>query len=276
MSLIEVRGVDYVYTDMNEPALRNINLTIEPGEFIAIIGGNGSGKSTLAKLLNVLLLPTAGEIIVEGMNTAEEENRLKIRQKVGMVFQNPDNQLVATRVEDDVAFGPENLGIPSSEIRKRISKALSMVGMEGYENHAPHKLSGGQKQRVAIAGIIAMEPDCIVLDEPTAMLDPQGRKEVMETIKYLNKEKGITIIHITHFMEEVVDADRVYVMDCGRIHAQGRPVDIFRDIEGLKDVNLDVPVVVELSRGLREEGIKLPDILTIEELVENLPISSLK
>ncbi|HLV10325.1 MAG TPA: energy-coupling factor transporter ATPase [Halanaerobiales bacterium] len=270
MSLIEVEGVDYVYNSVDIPALKDINLSIESGEFIAIIGGNGSGKSTLAKLLNVLLIPSSGKIKVTGMDSAHIENRFKIRQKVGMVFQNPDNQLVATKVEDDIAFGPENLGIPSTEIRERVSKSLEMVSMEGFEDYAPHKLSGGQKQRVAIAGVIAMEPECIVLDEPTAMLDPRGRKEVMETINYLNKEKGITIIHITHFMEEVIDADRVYVMYDGKIDIQGRPVDIFREIDNLKKVNLDVPVVVELVTGLRRAGFELPDILGIEELVEKL------
>ncbi|AZO96516.1 energy-coupling factor transporter ATPase [Iocasia frigidifontis] len=270
MGLLEVKGVDFVYSQLEEPALYDINLSIEAGEFVAVIGGNGSGKSTLAKLLNVLLLPTAGEIIVDGLNTRAEENRLKIRQRVGMVFQNPDNQLIATMVEDDIAFGPENLGIPAAEIRKRINNSLEMVGMSGYEKKAPHKLSGGQKQRIAIAGIIAMEPSCIVLDEPTAMLDPQGRKEVMDTITFLNKEKGITIIHITHFMEEAIKADRVVVMNQGSIFREGRPREIFKDIEGLKKINLDVPVVVELSHGLRTKGIKLPEVLSIDELVSNL------
>ncbi|MFW6034956.1 MAG: energy-coupling factor transporter ATPase [Halothermotrichaceae bacterium] len=270
MVLLEVKGVDFKYSNMERPALHDINIKIDQGEFISIIGGNGSGKSTLAKLLNVLLLPSAGDVIIDGMNTKEADNRLQIRQKVGMVFQNPDNQLVATMVEDDVAFGPENLGIPSSEIRRRVDKSLELVGMIGYERHAPHKLSGGQKQRVAIAGVIAMEPDCIVLDEPTAMLDPQGRKEVVDTVKYLNEKKDITIIYITHFMEETIAADNIFVMDQGSIVKQGSPVDIFKDIEGLKKVNLDVPTVVELAAGLRKEGIVLPDLLSIEELVTYL------
>lgn len=270
MSLVEVKGVDFVYHESNEPALNNISLSVEEGEFVVIIGGNGSGKSTLAKLLNVLLLPTTGNITIDGLNTSEERNRLEIRQRVGMVFQNPDNQLIATMVEDDVAFGPENMGISPAEIRQRVDMALEMVGMDEYLHHAPHRLSGGQKQRVAIAGIIAMEPSCIVLDEPTAMLDPLGRKEVMDTIRYLNKEKGITIIHITHFMEEALAADRIIVMNQGLIYNQGTPEEIFSDLTGLKQINLDVPVVVELAHGLKETGISLPDILSIDELVNNL------
>jgi len=270
MTLLKVKGVDFSYNELEVPALKNINLSVEAGEFIAIIGGNGSGKSTLAKLLNVLLLPTSGEILIDGMNTILEENRLKIRQKVGMVFQNPDNQLVATRVEDDVAFGPENLGIPGPEIRERVNHSLELVEMKGYEKHPPHNLSGGQKQRVAIAGIIAMEPDCIVLDEPTAMLDPQGRKEVMDTIHFLNKEKGITIIHITHFMEETIQADKIIVMHKGSIIKEGTPVEIFKDIADLKKVELDVPVVVELANELKKIGFNLPEVLSIDELVNNL------
>lgn len=270
MALLEVNGVDFIYDEMDKPALNNINLSVESGEFITIIGGNGSGKSTLAKLLNVLLLPSNGNVVIDGMDTTVEEYRLKIRQRVGMVFQNPDNQLVATRVEDDVAFGPENLGIPAAEIRSRVDHALEIVEMEDYKEHPPHKLSGGQKQRVAIAGIVAMEPTCLVLDEPTAMLDPRGRLEVMETVEYLNKEKGITIIYITHFMEETVLADRVIVMNEGRIYRQGKPIDIFSDIKSLKEVNLDVPLVVELAAGLRENGFDIPDILSIDELVDNI------
>jgi len=270
MTLLKVKGVDFSYDELEQPALKDIDLTVDSGEFIAIIGGNGSGKSTLAKLLNVLLLPTSGEVLIDQMNTLDEKNRLKIRQKVGMVFQNPDNQLVATRVEDDVAFGPENLGIPSMDIRKRVNHSLKLVEMEEYKDHPPHNLSGGQKQRVAIAGIIAMEPDCIVLDEPTAMLDPQGRKEVMDTIHYLNKEKGITIVHITHFMEETIQADRVIVMYQGSIVKEGTPAEIFRDIKELKDIELDVPVVVELADELRKLGIDLPEVLSIDELVKNL------
>lgn len=270
MSLIDIRQVGYKYNDEDKPALKDINMSIESGDFVVIIGANGSGKSTLARLLNGLLVPTSGEIIIDGLNTADEGNRWEIRQKVGVVFQNPDNQLVATMVEDDVAFGPENLGVPGPEIRKRVDKALKMVGMEGFQRYTPHKLSGGQKQRVAIAGVIAMEPDCIVLDEPTAMLDPQGRNEVMNTIEYLNKEKGITVIHITHFMEEAVRADKVVVMDNGSIYKWGSPSEVFQDVNGLKKVNLDVPVVVELVAGLRKAGLSLPDILSVDELVNNL------
>lgn len=270
MALIEVKGVDFTYSELERPALDNINFSVESGEFISIIGGNGSGKSTLAKLLNVLLVPSSGRILIDGMDTTEENFSLNIRQKVGMVFQNPDNQLVATRVEDDVAFGPENLGLPSSLIRERVDHSLKLVGMSKFKDHPPHDLSGGQKQRVAIAGVIAMEPDCIVLDEPTAMLDPQGRKEVMDTIYFLNKEKGITIIHITHFMEETIQADRLIVMNKGSIYKEGTPSEIFRNIDGLKMIELAVPIVVELAAGLRKSGIKLPDILSINELVDNL------
>lgn len=272
MSLININGVDFLYENDNSdrPALQDINLQIEAGDFAVIIGSNGSGKSTLAKLLNVLLTPTKGEIYIDGLNSSNPENTWKIRQKVGMVFQNPDNQLVASMVEDDVAFGPENLGIPSPEIRKRVDKALEMVGMAGFQKFAPHKLSGGQKQRVAIAGVIAMEPDVIVLDEPTAMLDPQGRKEVMETIEYLNKEKEITIVHITHFMEEAVAADKVIVMNQGKILHKGTPKSIFRLVNELKEINLDIPVAAEVAEYLRRENINIPDILTIDELVNSL------
>ncbi|MFW5972050.1 MAG: energy-coupling factor transporter ATPase [Bacillota bacterium] len=270
MALLDIKGVDFTYNDINELALKDINLQIEVGEFISIIGGNGSGKSTLAKLLNVLLVPTSGNILVDGMNTSDETNKLKIRQKVGMVFQNPDNQLVATRVQDDIAFGPENLGIASKEIRSRVDYALEVVGMTEYKNHPPHKLSGGQKQRVAIAGIIAMEPDCIVLDEPTAMLDPQGRKEVMETIHLLNSKKNITIIHITHFMEEAASADRIIVMNRGQLYKEGNPREIFGEIEDIQNIGLDVPVVVKLADGLRKLGIEIPTVLSVNELVDKI------
>ncbi|ACL68908.1 energy-coupling factor transporter ATPase [Halothermothrix orenii] len=272
MSLVEAKGVGYSYQEAgtDEPALKNIDLTVESGEFVAIIGSNGSGKSTLARLLNVLLVPTEGEILIDGLKTSEKENIWEIRQKVGIVFQNPDNQLVATTVENDVAFGLENLGVPSREIRLRVDNALKMVGMNGFQEHETHKLSGGQKQRVAIAGVIAMESDCIVLDEPTAMLDPRGRKEVMDTVTYLNKEKGITIIHITHFMEEAALADKIYVMHQGQIYKSGTPRDIFQDVEGLKSVNLDVPQVVELANNLRKAGMTVPRILSIDELVSCL------
>lgn len=250
--------------------LKKLDFSIESGEFVAIIGANGSGKSTLAKLFNVLLVPTAGKVLVTGLDTSQEENKWEIRKKVGMVFQNPDNQLVATLVEDDVAFGLENLGLPSAEIRLRVKEALKTVGMAGFEQHAPHRLSGGQKQRVAIAGIIAMEPDCIVLDEPTTMLDPQGRKEVLETINYLNKEKKITIIYITHFMEEIMEADRILVLHEGLVFKQGKPADIFQEIAEIKKINLDVPLFVELANSLKQAGLNLPAVFSIDNLVNSL------
>ena len=270
MSLIEINNVDFSYNGMDKSALENINLSVDSGEFVAVIGANGSGKSTLAKLLNVLLLPDKGEVSVDGLLTSEKNNTWQIRQKIGMVFQNPDNQLVATMVEDDVAFGPENLGIEGSKIRKRVDHSLELVEMDGYQRHAPHKLSGGQKQRVAIAGVIAMEPDCIVLDEPTAMLDPRGRKEVMDTIINLNKNKGITIVHITHFMEEIINADKIIVMADGKIVKRGKPREIFNNIEELEKIDLSVPEVVRLAHELREEGINIPEVLSINELVNSL------
>jgi energy-coupling factor transport system ATP-binding protein len=248
-------------------ALDNINLTIAPGEFVAVIGTNGSGKSTLAKHLNALLLPSSGECLVAGMNTKDDVHLWDIRQKVGMVFQNPDNQIVATLVEEDVAFGPENLGLPPSEIRKRVTEALAFVGMEEYREHGPHLLSGGQKQRVAIAGVLAMRPECLVLDEPTAMLDPIGREEVLATVRRLNREENITVVYITHFMEEAVAADRVVVMDGGKLILSGKPSEIFSKVELLKSLGLDVPVAAELAYRLRQEGIDLPqNIITDEEL----------
>ncbi len=247
-----------------------MNLSIEKGEFISIIGSNGSGKSTLAKLLNVLLVPTEGQVFVDGFNSSDPENVWKIRQKVGMVFQNPDNQLVATTVEDDVAFGPENLALPSDQIRERVDKSLEMVGMGGYQSHPPHELSGGQKQRIAIAGIIAMLPDCIVLDEPTAMLDPMGRKEVLKTIKYLNEEEGITVILITHFMEETIFSDRIVVMNGGEIKDIDKPSKIFQNIDLIKSAGLDVPVAVQLANELRSSGLQIPEVMDIEELVTAL------
>ncbi|MFW6386564.1 MAG: energy-coupling factor transporter ATPase [Bacillota bacterium] len=270
MSLIELRGVKYRYSGQEEPALNGVDFQVEAGQFTAVIGSNGSGKSTLARLLNVLLVPAAGKVLIDGHDTSDERNMWKIRQKVGMVFQNPDNQLVATMVEDDVAFGLENLGVKGPEIRKRVDHSLAMVGMDGYQRYAPHRLSGGQKQRVAIAGIIAMEPTCIVLDEPTAMLDPRGRREVLDTVTYLNREKNITIIYITHFMEEAAAADMVTVMHGGEIINEDIPARIFSDVETLKKVNLDVPVAVELAQELRENGIDIPDILTGDELVSFL------
>lgn len=262
--------MDFSYSENREPALIDVNLEIAAGEFTAIIGANGSGKSTLAKLLNVLLLPTRGNIYIDGLNTRDKEHLWDIRQRMGMVFQNPDNQLVATMVEDDVAFGLENLGVPSGDIRRRVDHALKLVDMDGYQRYSPHNLSGGQKQRVAIAGIIAMEPRCIILDEPTAMLDPLGRQEVVDTITYLNRDKGITIIYITHFMEEVTGADRLFVMDQGQVVKRGSPHRVFRDIEGLRQINLNVPLVIELAARLRQEGCTLSEVLTKEELVTAL------
>lgn len=248
-------------------ALDHINLRIAAGEFVAVIGTNGSGKSTLAKHLNALLLPKTGECLVAGMNTKEEKHLWQIRQKVGMVFQNPDNQIVATLVEEDVAFGPENLGIEPSEIRSRVDEALAFVGMEEYRQHGPHLLSGGQKQRIAIAGVLAMRPECLVLDEPTAMLDPLGREEVLSTVRRLHQQEGITVVYITHFMEEAVAADRVVVMDKGRIILSGKPSEIFSKVELLKESGLDVPIAAEVAYRLRQEGKKIPDnIITEEEL----------
>ncbi len=253
--------------------LDGISLDIEQGEFVALLGHNGSGKSTLAKHFNAMLLPSGGSVFIRGRDTADEKERYEIRRMVGMVLQNPDNQLVSTIVEEDVAFGPENLGVEPSEIRRRVDEALRTVDMLDYREHAPHKLSGGQKQRVAIAGILAMQPDCIVLDEPTAMLDPQGRSEVLETISRLNKERGMTVVLITHYMEEAVLADRVVVMDDGRILMQGKPREVFSRVDELRSVGLDVPQPAELCHALRKQGIPLPQgILTAEECAEALSL----
>lgn len=252
-------------------ALSDVTCTIPKGSFTAIIGTNGSGKSTLARHLNALYLPTAGEIIVEGMKTSDMEHIWDIRQKVGMVFQNPDNQLVAAIVEEDVAFGPENLGVPADEIRKRVDYALEKVGMSAYRTHSPAMLSGGQKQRIAIAGVLAMHPDCIVLDEPTAMLDPLGRKEVMDTIHELNRSEGITIVLITHFMEEAVTADHVLVVDRTKLQMQGTAREVFSQADKLTAMGLDVPVACDLAHGLRKKGYEIPeDCMTDEELGEAL------
>ncbi len=246
--------------------LKSIDFTVKKGEFVAVLGHNGSGKSTLAKQFNAVLKPTSGRVLVDGIDTADETKLLEIRQRVGMVFQNPDNQIVATIVEEDVAFGLENLGVEPKEIRRRVDEALRKVDMVEYYRHSPHQLSGGQKQRVAIAGIIAMRPDCIVLDEPTAMLDPRGRREVLSTVRELNRENGITVILITHYMDEAVKADRVVVVDEGKILLEGTPKEVFRNVELLKNVGLDVPQVTELAYELRKEGIDIPDdILTEEE-----------
>ncbi|MCX7779962.1 MAG: energy-coupling factor transporter ATPase [Negativicutes bacterium] len=262
----------YLASDGSEvTALDNINLTIGAGEFVAIIGSNGSGKSTLAKHFNALLLPSAGDCWVDGINTRDGARLWDVRQTVGMVFQNPDNQIVAAIVEEDVAFGPENLGVPPAEIERRVAEALSAVGMTEYRHHAPHLLSGGQKQRVAIAGVLAMRPKCLVLDEPTAMLDPQGRQEVVATVHRLNKEEGITVAYITHFMEEAVVADRVVVMEAGKVAFMGTPSEVFSQVERLKQLGLDVPLAADIASRLRAKGVALPDgIITNQELAVSL------
>lgn len=252
-------------------AVNDVSMTIKKGDFVAILGHNGSGKSTFAKHINALLYPSEGSIYVNGIDTTEEEKILEIRQSAGMVFQNPDNQMVATLVDEEVAFGPENMGVPSEEIWQRVEKSLKAVGMFEYRNASPNKLSGGQKQRVAIAGIVAMKPLCIILDEPTAMLDPSGRKEVIKVLHELNEQEGVTIILITHYMDEVIDADKVYVMDAGSVHMQGTPREVFSKVEELKKLRLDVPQVTELAFKLKQNGVDLPDgILTHEEFVQAL------
>lgn len=278
MEMVKAKDLTYEYIKTTETengvkeekllALKNVNLHIQKGKFVVVLGHNGSGKSTFAKHINALLHPTEGTLWVKGYDTKNEEFVWDIRQSAGMVFQNPDNQLVATVVEEDIAFGPENLGIESSEIRKRVDNVLNTVRMSEYRKHSPSKLSGGQKQRIAIAGVLAMKPDCIVLDEPTAMLDPVGRKEVIDTIMRLNKEDGITIILITHYMEEAVKADEVFVIDDGIIVMEGKPKEIFSQVEKLKGYGLDVPQVTEVAYYLRKKGIAIAqDILTIEEMV---------
>lgn len=250
-------------------ALDHVDLDVKPGEFIAILGHNGSGKSTLAKHINALLAPTEGSLFVDGKDVTAEENILPIRQAAGMVFQNPDNQIIASIVEEDVGFGPENIGVPTEEIWQRVEESLKSVGMLKYRNHSPNKLSGGQKQRVAIAGVVAMQPKCIVLDEPTAMLDPNGRGDVIRTAIELNQKKGVTIILITHYMEEVVDADQVFVMDKGKVVMQGTPREIFSQVGKLKEYRLDVPQVTILADLLRQSGLDIPiGVLRREELAE--------
>lgn len=252
-------------------AIDGVDITINKGEFVVVLGHNGSGKSTFAKHINGLLVPTEGKVIVAGYDTSVDENIWEVRSKAGMVFQNPDNQIVATIVEEDVAFGPENLGVEPKEIRKRVDEALERVNMSEYKKHGPHLLSGGQKQRVAIAGILAMMPECIVLDEPTAMLDPSGRKEVVETILDLNKNHGITIVFITHFMEEAVKADRIYVMDQGKVIVDGTPREVFKNVEIMKNLGLDVPQMTELAYELSKSGVNIKtDVLTIDEMVNEL------
>ncbi|MDB0439539.1 energy-coupling factor transporter ATPase [Clostridioides difficile] len=272
-NIIKVNNIsfEYITDEAKLKAIDNLSLDVKKGEFVAIIGHNGSGKSTLSKNLNAILMPTEGNILIDGMDTKEEERLWDIRQTAGMVFQNPDNQIVATIVEEDVAFGPENLGIEPKEIRRIVEESLKSVGMYDLRGRQPHLLSGGQKQRVAIAGIIAMRPKCIIFDEATAMLDPSGRKEVMKTIKRLNKEENITVLHITHFMEEAVEADRVVVMEKGKKLLEGTPKGVFSKIEMLKEIGLDVPCMTELSSLLIEEGINISsDILTVDEMVMEL------
>ena len=271
-TFIKFDNVSFAYDSEEEQPIRAVNdfsLAVPEGQFMAILGHNGCGKSTVAKLVNGILVPTKGKVTVAGMDTADEDKTVDIRRNVGMVFQNPDNQIVATIVEDDVAFGPENLGVEPSEIRKAVDAALKAVGMYEFRKREPHRLSGGQKQRVAIAGIIAMNTKCIVMDEPTAMLDPQGRKEVIDTVMKLNKEFGITVILITHFMDEAVKADRVVVMDDGCIALDGKPKQVFRNVEKIKALGLDVPQATELVYRLRKMGMKLPDdILDENECAE--------
>lgn len=267
---IAAEHLSFHYTDEENKAaspeiLKDLSLTLEPGTFAAMLGHNGCGKSTLAKHMNGILLPTGGKMWVAGMDTADETKLYEIRQRVGMVFQNPDNQIVATIVEEDAAFGPENLGLPPEEIRRRVDDALKAVGMYDYRMHAPSQLSGGQKQRVAIAGIIAMRPSCIVLDEPTAMLDPKGRREVMKTIRLLNRNYGITIVLITHYMEEAAQADRVIVMDEGNILLDDTPEEVFSHVEQMKQIGLDVPQVTELVYELRQAGIPLDSHIITED-----------
>lgn len=274
MDMITVDSLRFSYDEDNTTAaavLDGLDLTITPGSFVALLGHNGCGKSTLAKHFNAMLLPLGGRVLVRDMDTTDEENKYAIRSTVGLVLQNPDNQLVSTIVEEDVAFGPENLGVPPAEIRTRVEEALQAVGMYEYRDHASHKLSGGQKQRVAIAGVLAMQPDCLVLDEPTAMLDPQGRREVMETICRLNRECGMTVVIITHYMEEAVLADRVVVMNEGALVLDGTPREVFSQVEALRAMELDVPQPTELCYALRQAGMPLPEgVLTVEECAEAL------
>ncbi len=272
-NIIELKDISFEYSEGEgtRTVLSNFNLNIERGSFICILGHNGSGKSTVARLMNGLRIPSGGKIMVDGLNTADPKNEFRIKKKVGLVFQNPDNQIIATVVEDDVAFGLENLGVKSEEIRLRVDNALKAVDMYDFRSKAPHLLSGGQKQRIAIAGILAMEPDCIVLDEPTAMLDPQGRNEVLSTLSQLNREKGITVVLITHYMDEAVLADRVVVMDDGEIILDGAPQDIFHEVEKLHSAGLNVPQTAELAYKLKNIGLELKgNILTEEDCANAL------
>ena len=271
--MIDIDNVTFKYASTEEQegkvVIKGVNLKVSKGEFVVVLGHNGSGKSTIAKHINALLTPSSGTVLVDGMDTKDQQNLWDIRSKAGMVFQNPDNQLVATIVEEDVAFGPENLGVDPKEIRKRVDDSLAKVGMSEYKRHAPHLLSGGQKQRVAIAGVLAMQPDCIVFDEPTAMLDPSGRKEVINNIKELNKQHNITIVLITHYMDEAAQADRIIVVDDGQIRMEGTPREVFSKVDVMKKIGLDVPQVTELAYELRKEGIAIStEILNIDEMVD--------
>lgn len=272
--MIEIQNVSYAYEDAAAKALNNVSLTINDGEFVAVVGHNGSGKSTLAKHLNALLLPTEGKVLVDGMDTADETDTLSIRQRVGMVFQNPDNQLVTTIVEEDVAFGPENIGVPGNEIRTRVDRALAAVGMEKYAHSAPNMLSGGQKQRIAIAGMLAMQPKVLVLDEATAMLDPKGRRDIIDLVTKLHKENGITVVMITQYMEEAIGADRVAVMSGGEMILEGTPKEVFSQDELLHKHRLDVPVMQQLANRLNAHGANLPkSILSVEEMAQAICLS---
>ena len=271
--MIDIDNVTFKYASTEEQegkvVIKGVNLKVSKGEFVVVLGHNGSGKSTIAKHINALLTPSSGTVLVDGMDTKDQQNLWDIRSKAGMVFQNPDNQLVATIVEEDVAFGPENLGVDPKDIRKRVDDSLAKVGMSEYKRHAPHLLSGGQKQRVAIAGVLAMQPDCIVFDEPTAMLDPSGRKEVINNIKELNKQHNITIVLITHYMDEAAQADRIIVVDDGQIRMEGTPREVFSKVNVMKKIGLDVPQVTELAYELRKEGIDIStEILNIDETVD--------
>lgn len=281
MEMIKVDGLSFEYIRRDEDgnvesinrAIDKVSLSVKKGDFIAVLGANGSGKSTLAKHINAILYPTEGSVWVNGMNTTEEKNLWEIRQTAGMVFQNPDNQIIATVVEEDVGFGPENLGVPAEEIWERVEKSLEAVGMLEFRHLSPNKLSGGQKQRVAIAGIMAMKPECIVLDEPTAMLDPNGRKEVINTVRELNKKENVTVILITHHMDEVIHADKVFVMEHGHVVMEGTPREIFSRVEEIKKYRMDVPQVTELAYELQKAGLPIPEgLLTVEELVEALEV----
>ena len=279
MGIVKAENLTFEYIRRDEDgnvegitkAVDNVSIDIKQGDFVAVLGHNGSGKSTFAKHLNVLVMPTEGTVWVDGMDTREEENTLKVRQTAGMVFQNPDNQIVGTLVDEEVGFGPENIGVPTEEIWERVEKSLKAVGMYAFRNQSPNKLSGGQKQRVAIAGIVAMKPKCIVLDEPTAMLDPLGRKDVLNVLHELNRQENVTVILITHYMEEVIDIDKLYVMDDGKLVMSGTPREIFSQVEKLKKLRLDVPHVTELAYELQKEGVPLKNgILTSEEFTEEL------